>query len=86
MSGVQRKTSSFYWTHLSTFHLKTETESSLQNIMFLIIDKTMDNVQNYVSYILIYHHHKPMNFIYENLFKCFPVFVCGQTHRQTCRS
>jgi hypothetical protein len=29
------------------FHLKTETESSLRNVMFQITDRTMDNVQKY---------------------------------------
>jgi hypothetical protein len=29
------KTSSIYWAQLSRFHLKTKTESSLRNIVFL---------------------------------------------------
>jgi hypothetical protein len=33
---VQRQTSSFYWTHLSRFHLKTETETSLRNILVFL--------------------------------------------------
>jgi hypothetical protein len=32
--------------HLSRLHLKTETESSLRNVVFQIKDRTMDNVQN----------------------------------------
>jgi hypothetical protein len=46
---------SFYWAHLSMFHLKTEIESSLRNIVF-----------NIVIVILIYHRHKPIDSI--NLF------------------
>jgi hypothetical protein len=46
-------TSSIDWTQLSRFYLKTETESSLRNVVFLKRnrttffdkDKTMDNVQ-----------------------------------------
>jgi hypothetical protein len=30
-----RASSCFYWAHLSRFHLKTETESSLQNVVYL---------------------------------------------------
>jgi hypothetical protein len=30
--------------HLSSSHLKTETESSLENVLFYIKDRTMDNV------------------------------------------
>jgi hypothetical protein len=28
------RTSCIYWTHLSKLHLKTETESSLRNVVF----------------------------------------------------
>jgi hypothetical protein len=35
-SDPETETNSFYWAHLSMFHLKTETESSLQNVVFLI--------------------------------------------------
>jgi hypothetical protein len=45
--------SSFYWAHLSRFHLKTETESSLQNFVYSNKDRAMDNVQNCDSYINI---------------------------------
>jgi hypothetical protein len=31
----ETETSSFCWVHLNTFHLKTETESSLRNVVFL---------------------------------------------------
>jgi hypothetical protein len=38
-------TSSIDWTQLSRFHLKTETESSLRNVV-LNINMIMDNIQN----------------------------------------
>jgi hypothetical protein len=49
------RTSSMNWAQLSRFYLKTETESSLRNVMFWKInrtvfldkDRTMDNVQNH---------------------------------------
>jgi hypothetical protein len=47
----ETETSSFFWAHLNTFHLKAETECSLQKVVFLIKDKTTDNVQNCDSYI-----------------------------------
>jgi hypothetical protein len=31
----ETETSSFFWAYLSRFHLKTETESSLRNVLFL---------------------------------------------------
>jgi hypothetical protein len=37
----------------SRFHLKMETEFSVRNIVFLIIGRTTDNVQNCDSYINI---------------------------------
>jgi hypothetical protein len=45
--------SSSYWDLLSRCHLKTERESSLRNVVFLIKDRTMDHVQNCDSYINI---------------------------------
>jgi hypothetical protein len=33
-SGPETETNSIYWAEQSRFHLKTETESSLRNIMF----------------------------------------------------
>jgi hypothetical protein len=38
-------TSSIDWAQLSRFYLKTETESSLQNVVFLNKNRMMDNVQ-----------------------------------------
>jgi hypothetical protein len=38
------------WAKLSRFHLKTETVSSLRNLLFSIEDKSMDNVRNCGSY------------------------------------
>jgi hypothetical protein len=52
-SPKRRQTCSIYWAHLSRFHMKTETESSLRNVAFWIKDITMDNVQNCDSYINI---------------------------------
>jgi hypothetical protein len=44
--------SSFYWANQSRFHLKMETQSSFQNYMLQIKDKTMDTAQNCDSYIV----------------------------------
>jgi hypothetical protein len=38
---------------MSRFHLKAETDCSVRNVVSLIIDRTMDNVQKYDSYIVI---------------------------------
>jgi hypothetical protein len=46
-------TSCVSWTQLSGYHLKIETESSLRNDVFERKDMTMDNVQNFGSYIYI---------------------------------
>jgi hypothetical protein len=35
VTGVRRQTRSVYWDQLSRFHLKTETESGIRNILFL---------------------------------------------------
>jgi hypothetical protein len=48
--------------HHPVFYLKhdiLETRFFLQNTVFLKKDRIMDNVQNYDSYINIYHH-KPI--------------------------
>jgi hypothetical protein len=39
-----------YLAQLSRFHLKTETEFSLQNVVLKMKHRTMDNVQNCGSY------------------------------------
>jgi hypothetical protein len=39
---------------LIKYHLKTQTETSLRNIVFEIEDKTMDNVQDCHSYINLF--------------------------------
>jgi hypothetical protein len=44
-SGPETESSYIYWAELSMFHLKTEAEFSLRNILFQIKDKTMDNVK-----------------------------------------
>jgi hypothetical protein len=59
------ETSFVDWAQLSRFYLKTETESSLRNVMFCNInitvfldkDKTMANVQN-IIFVLMSHRHK----------------------------
>jgi hypothetical protein len=38
-------TSSIDWAQQNRFHLKTETESSLRNVVFLNKNRTMDNIQ-----------------------------------------
>jgi hypothetical protein len=48
---VKRQTSSVYWAQQNVLHLETETESSIQKVVFSIKDRTMDNVQNCDSYI-----------------------------------
>jgi hypothetical protein len=45
--------SSVDWAQLNSYHLKTETESSLRNAAFQIKNRTMDNVQNFNSYITV---------------------------------
>jgi hypothetical protein len=47
--AVRRQKQVFFcWANLCRFHQKMETEYSLQNIVFKIKDRTMDNVQKYV--------------------------------------
>jgi hypothetical protein len=45
--GPEIGTSSIERAQLSRFHLKTETESSLRNVVFLNKNRTMDNVQKH---------------------------------------
>jgi hypothetical protein len=47
---VETEANSFYLVQLSSFHPKTETESSLRNIVFWITERTMDNIQKCDSY------------------------------------
>jgi hypothetical protein len=44
-------TSSIYSVHMSRFHVKTERESNLRNVMFYIKDRTVHDVQNCDTYI-----------------------------------
>jgi hypothetical protein len=44
------KTSAVYWAQLSRLHLKSETESSLQNVVFQMQGRTADNIPNCDSY------------------------------------
>jgi hypothetical protein len=50
VSGPVTEISSFYWVHLSRFYLKTETESSLRNV---VLNKGQDDryVEDCVSYL-----------------------------------
>jgi hypothetical protein len=62
-SGPEIRTSSIDWAQLSSFYLKTETESSLLNVVFCNInwkvssdkDKTMDKVQNIIFVITYFY-------------------------------
>jgi hypothetical protein len=72
--GLDIRTSSVDWAQLSRFYLKTDTESSLRNVVFCNInrtvfldkDRTMDNVQKHnictnvplVPLVLNYVHTK----------------------------
>jgi hypothetical protein len=47
----EKETVSFYLGHLIIFHLKTETDLYLRTVVFLIEDRTIDNVQNCDSYM-----------------------------------
>jgi hypothetical protein len=51
-------TISIYWAYLITFHRKTETESSLRNVMFYIKDRTIDNVENGDSHDAVNNEQK----------------------------
>jgi hypothetical protein len=46
-AGPEIGTSSVDWAQLNRFYMKTETESSLRNVVFSIINKTMANVQKH---------------------------------------
>jgi hypothetical protein len=66
----ERETSSIYWNHLSRFHLKTETEFSLRNVVYQIKGRAVDNVQNCDSYIRIFHMQRFACFLLGFEFKC----------------
>jgi hypothetical protein len=51
------RNSSTEWVQLSRLSLKTETESSLRNVVFLNKNRTIDNAQNIIV-VLMYHHHR----------------------------
>jgi hypothetical protein len=67
----QIRTSSVDWAQQSRFYLKTETESSIRNVLFwkinrtvcLDTDKTMDNVQKHNICTNVYHRHKLLDLI-----------------------
>jgi hypothetical protein len=48
----RRQTRLIPWAQLSSYHLKTQTVSSLRNVVFWIKDRTMDDVKNCDSYEL----------------------------------
>jgi hypothetical protein len=52
LSGPETEISSIYWAQRRNFHMKTEAEFSLRNVVLQIKDSTMD-VQNCDSYINI---------------------------------
>jgi hypothetical protein len=59
--------SSIDWAQLSRFHLKTESESSLRNVMFFKYKyRTMDNVHKHINFIEI----SPQLFL-----KCYYLFL-----------
>jgi hypothetical protein len=64
--GPDVGTSSVDWTQMSRFYLKTETESSLRNVVFCDINRTM-NISRNTIVVLMYHRHKLlhlMNYIW----------------------
>jgi hypothetical protein len=57
-------TSSINWARLSRFYLKTETESSLQNAVFLNKNRIVDNVKKHNTvFVFMYHRHKLLDLI-----------------------
>jgi hypothetical protein len=46
-SSPETETSSVFWAVQSKSHLRTETESSLRNVVFWIKDRTINNVHNW---------------------------------------
>jgi hypothetical protein len=62
--------SSINWAQLSRFYLKTETECSLQNVVFLNINRMMDMSRN-IIFALMYYSHKLLDLMEK---RCFLVF------------
>jgi hypothetical protein len=61
-------TNSINWAQLSRFYLKTETETSLRNVVFCNINRTvfLDNTQKQII-LLTYYRHKILDLIYGTL-------------------
>jgi hypothetical protein len=51
-ASVRKQISSIHWAQVTRFCLKTETESSLRNVVFQIGDRPMDNVGDCDKYKL----------------------------------
>jgi hypothetical protein len=66
--GSEIGASSIYWIQLSTFYLRTETESSLRNIVFFKKWTTRWIMSKNIILVIIYHRHKRLNL---NSLKCF---------------
>jgi hypothetical protein len=60
---IIHRPSSISWAQLSRFKLKTETESGLRNVIFLNINRTMDNVQQHNIYIYLFTVHNKMTYL-----------------------
>jgi hypothetical protein len=58
---------SIYWALQIRFHLDTEPESSLRNVVFWIRDGTMNNVQNCDSYNVGDRDPRNMVALYRNI-------------------
>jgi hypothetical protein len=67
-------TSSIDWTQLSRFYLKTETESSLRNVILnkkqddVLNENTTMNMSRNVIFVLMCHRHKLFEDLYKLLF------------------
>jgi hypothetical protein len=65
-------TSSIDWAQLSRFYLKTETESSLRNVVFCKINRTvfLDKtrcriISRNIIFVLTFHRHKPLDLMFK---------------------
>jgi hypothetical protein len=83
-------TSSIDWAQLIRFYLKKETGSSLRNVvfcyinrtMFLDIDRTMDNVQKLI-FVLMHRRHKLLDLIHCNIILQFTGWYSKSTSTYT---
>jgi hypothetical protein len=58
------RASSIYWIQLSRFYLRTETESSLRNVVFFFKWTRRWIMSKNIILVIIYHRHKRLNLIY----------------------